>query len=63
MTNHLLTLTSLANMQLRIHLGHIFRRFAVSCAEDTTPASMEHVEFFTIRPRSGKCDLYFRQLS
>ncbi|KAF9884699.1 hypothetical protein FE257_001328 [Aspergillus nanangensis] len=53
---------NLANMQLRIHLGHIFRKYSVHCAEDTTRASMRHVEFFAIRPKSGTCNLYFRQI-
>ncbi len=48
-------------MQLRIHLGHIFRKYEVVCAEQTTPESMSHVEFFTIRPKSGKCDLFFHE--
>lgn len=53
---------SLANMQLRLHLGHIFRRFNVTTAPHTTPESMEHVEIFTIRPKAGKCDLLFDKI-
>ncbi|KAK4949912.1 hypothetical protein LTR10_011754 [Elasticomyces elasticus] len=52
---------NLGNMQLRIHLGHIFRAYEVVCPPQTTPDSMAHVEFFTIRPKSGACDLYFRK--
>ncbi|KIW88480.1 uncharacterized protein Z519_11049 [Cladophialophora bantiana CBS 173.52] len=52
---------NLGNMQLRIHLGHIFRMYEVVCAPQTTPEAMSHVEFFTIRPKNGKCDLYFRK--
>lgn len=48
-------------MQLRIHLGHIFRRYLVTPAPWTTPDSMSHVEFFVIRPKSGRCDLYFHK--
>ncbi len=48
-------------MQLRIHLGHIFRKYKVTPAPNTTAESMRHVEFFTIRPKAGKCDLYFHK--
>jgi len=48
-------------MQLRIHLGHIFRKYEVVCAEQTTPESMSEKEFLTIRPKAGKRDLYFRK--
>lgn len=54
--------SSLASMQLRIHLGHIFRRYQVTHGPQTTSESMKHTEFFTIRPQSGKCELYFHQI-
>lgn len=55
------TTHTLGNMQHRIHLGHIFGTYEVVCAPQTTPESMPHGEFFTIRPTARKCDLYFRK--
>lgn len=52
---------NLANMQLRIHLGHIFRRYKVTAPPQTTKESMEHVEFFAVRPKGMKCMLNFNQ--
>ena len=48
-------------MQLRIHLGHIFHRYAATLAPDTTEESMKHKEFFMVRPVGQKCNLYFRK--
>ncbi|KAL3448204.1 cytochrome P450 [Aspergillus insuetus] len=52
---------NLANMQLRIHLGHIFHRYRVALAKGTNEQSMKHVEFFMVRPVSQECNLNFKK--
>jgi hypothetical protein len=50
---------SLATMQMKIHMGMILRKYRIKGHPDTTPYSMEPLDFFQGKPRAGKCLLYF----
>lgn len=53
--------TSLAIMQMKIHMGMILRKYCVEGHPDTNPHSMEPLDFFQGKPRAGKCLLYFKR--
>lgn len=48
---------------MRLILSVLIRNFNISPAEGTTAYSMEPVEFMTVSPRGGKCDLVFERRS
>ncbi|PMD43896.1 cytochrome P450 [Hyaloscypha variabilis F] len=52
---------NLATMQMKIHMGMILRKYRIKGHPDTTPYSMEPLDFFQGKPRAGKCLLYFEK--
>lgn len=56
-----LSYSSLATMQMKIHIGVILRKYRIEGHPDTTTHSMEPLDFFQGKPRDGKCLLYFKK--
>jgi hypothetical protein len=52
---------NLANLELRLHIGTILRKYEVVAPPQTTRESLKMEEYFFLTPTSHKIDLLFKR--
>ena len=52
---------NLANLELRLHIGTILRKYEVIAPPHTTRESLKMEEYFFLTPTSHKIDLLFKR--